>query len=341
MADPLELSPGLPVAEGVRQMLLSQLGEIQQQSRLVLEPDQPVTVAAVHDLRVALRKNIAVFDAFAPWLDPDWLKKARKGYAPLLKRLGKLRDLDILQAWLSQEAGDLEWLLELVDRDRLALRHNLPEHLQGRSFARWMGRQVAALALPESALRMNPVPVTARGEVQLVRLQDCLPVILYQASARLTAYRNLIPELDSLPPEIIQDPAQLKEITLLPDDILHRLRVAAKSFRYTLEVCQSLLGRPAKKLIKEFKSFQDLLGEWHDTAVALAYLEQLPAEQKKAARIAELHAGRLVKQEKLRSDFELRWKSMSPGWFYERLSACLDHAYALKILPESPEQPVP
>ncbi|MDD2339451.1 MAG: CHAD domain-containing protein [Methanosarcina sp.] len=58
----------------------------------------------------------------------------------------------------------------------------------------------------------------------------------------------------------------------LPVERLHRLRIAAKGMRYTLEFFESVLGDDAKTLIKELKTFQDQLGNLHDTEIAINLL---------------------------------------------------------------------
>jgi CHAD domain-containing protein len=49
---------------------------------------------------------------------------------------------------------------------------------------------------------------------------------------------------------------------------LHRLRIAAKRLRYTLEFFEEVLAPQASGLIKEMKQLQDHLGELQDAVVA-------------------------------------------------------------------------
>lgn len=52
------------------------------------------------------------------------------------------------------------------------------------------------------------------------------------------------------------------------DESLHRARIRAKRARYAAELAEPAIGKPARKLIKVAKDFQDALGEHQDAVVA-------------------------------------------------------------------------
>ncbi len=317
-----QLSVGLPSVEACRQLLLIQLEEFQKNARLVFDQDRQISVDAIHDLRVAIRRILTVQQNFAPWLDPDWLCQAQKYYGSLQKPLGKIRDLDVFCTWIKAEHPDQAAIISQLDGVRQKYLGKLIDRQKGKSFQKWLDRQVAGLALPDAAIQMTAQAISPGGRVNLFRLSDCLPVILYQTASQLTVFHSIIQDTQDMPPAIKQ------EMAGLPEDIVHHLRLAAKTFRYTLEAYQSLLGPEASRLIQEFKAFQDLLGNWHDAVVAMKYLQQLQGDDQKTAQLAALQAERQQRTEQLQNEFLNCWAAMSPNWFHERLSTCLD--YGLK-----------
>jgi len=62
----------------------------------------------------------------------------------------------------------------------------------------------------------------------------------------------------------IKDPRRVEE--------LHRLRIAAKRLRYTLEIFAPILGPPLPAVIERLRTLQDLLGDIHDLDVAVPLL---------------------------------------------------------------------
>ena len=327
-------------------MLSGQMTEIREQVPLVLSPEQPVTETAVHDLRVALRRSMTLLDALAPWFDPRWLSKQKTFFRGLLRSLGIVRDADVLAGlaesfFAGPEGSGLpggQALLERLRQSRDAARLKLCHHLTGHDFTMKLARQAARLNRTDVSLKMMPQAISAKGAVSLFRIGELLPVMLYQAAARLTVYHTLVRESESGDP--------------VADAVLHQLRIAAKHFRYTVEHSQSLLGSAGRTLIREFRVFQDSLGNWHDAVVACALLTGL-----ETSGVSDAHAGSdassddaretgladmekeavhswFLHQEKQRDSLRLAfmelWRQMTPAWFHNHLSAALDSLYAVK-----------
>ena len=64
---------------------------------------------------------------------------------------------------------------------------------------------------------------------------------------------------------------------------LHRMRIAAKHLRYTLEIFAPLYGKALRKPLKVVKEIQELLGEIHDCDVWIAFVPQFIAEERTRA----------------------------------------------------------
>lgn len=107
------------------------------------------------------------------------------------------------------------------------------------------------LSVPETWAQ----PATTRKHDALPhRVRDVLPSILYARLADISAYS-----------EWVEGPHVSVER-------LHRLRIAAKGLRYTLEFFEDMLGENAKAMIGELKKFQDHLGNLHYAMVSIDLL---------------------------------------------------------------------
>jgi CHAD domain-containing protein len=62
------------------------------------------------------------------------------------------------------------------------------------------------------------------------------------------------------------------------DNALHEARKADKRVRYMSEIVAPLVGRPAKRLRRQAKKLQDLLGDYQDAVMARPVLRQLGCE---------------------------------------------------------------
>ena len=315
----------MPVAEALRRLLLVQLGEIQHQSQAILDAGDNPAADAVHDLRVAIRRSLAVLAGFAPWLDPDWTRQAGKAYREILEPTGRLRDLDVLAEWatalppatLAADSG----FLRRLEQDRRAERRRLGEFLCSKTFRKWAAQWRVRLNRPDSVLDMSLPAISERGKVRLYRLQECLPVLLYSAAADMTVYRAVIPGPET--------PDAADNQSLAPD-ILHRLRVTAKNFRYLAEACQPVLnGGATRQLIQDFRRFQDLLGNWHDAVIGLRHLDRF-LTGKEGDPIDDLRRDWVNRMAEKQTAFLQLWPTMTPDWFHERIAACLDRQPAQK-----------
>lgn len=105
-----------------------------------------------------------------------------------------------------------------------------------------------------------------------------------------------------------------------PAEALHELRISCKKLRYLMEFFLSLYpGKPAVKLIKALKAFQDNLGEFQDLQVQQESLRRfatemreeqgLPPETEQA--MEHLVSGLKKRQARVRKEFHERFKAFS------------------------------
>jgi CHAD domain-containing protein len=201
-------------------------------------------VDEIHDLRVATRRARTAATIFADAVDADELRRLRRELKRLSDRLGAVRDLDVMleaaRGGLRREVAGLEPLREAWSAEREAAGKRLRGELESGRYGRFLGR-AAELADPSGSIQPEP------GEPPLL-IRHCAPAAIWGSFGRLLAFDI--------------DPAS-------PDPLaIHRMRIAAKRFRYTLETFEDALGGDAAGLIERITEIQDLAGQSHDAGVA-------------------------------------------------------------------------
>jgi CHAD domain-containing protein len=212
-------------------------------------------IEELHDMRVATRRMRAAFRVFGDHLDMKQLKPIRKGLRRTGQVLGNVRDLDVfwdktqryLDALPPGQQGDLDPLREVWETEREKARAEMLAYLDGDRYARFKERFAELLQMPGA----GALPaLTKKGEAVPHRLKHVVPVAVYQRLAAIQAYDEWVTKPD------------------VPLERLHRLRIAAKRLRYTLEFFEEVLGPQTEDLIKEMKKLQDHLGDLQDAVVA-------------------------------------------------------------------------
>ncbi len=91
----------------------------------------------------------------------------------------------------------------------------------------------------------------------------------------------------------INNPEKIKEH--------HRLRIAVKETRYTIELNMRILPEPAAKLTEELKKLQDMLGALHDLDILQQRLQDAIKSCEKNRRLKQLEAQRSQILQKIKS----------------------------------------
>lgn len=224
---------------------------------------------AIHDLRVAIRRirtALALLED-APGFDPAELRALRKGLRPLAKALGKARDLDLMLVNLDEFAtleGGIDRGLGLV-RDALASRRADAQDAIRRVLARRKTHQ--ALSGVERLAKHEEKEAKAKSADRHAASRLALPITV-RAYAGGAIWRNYGP--------ILGFERALPAPTL---DQWHRLRIASKQMRYTLEFFSDALGPDVEPLIATLTRVQDYLGALQDARMRNETLHAL-ARQK-------------------------------------------------------------
>ncbi len=205
---------------------------------------------AVHDLRVAIRRCRSVA-AVMQEVDPDaaWPEMKKLG-RKLFRKLGILRDKQVLTEWVKSISEEEDGLRQVV----------LAEFEKG-----------------EAQLREDALRATARFDEKAWRKY----ARMLQRRARLVPLNGRAAECLAL--ERLETAKELhaKALRTEKPEAWHALRVGVKRFRYAVE---SLLPERCEVWEAELKRVQDLLGDVHDLDVLRATVAQHATEEWKAAR---------------------------------------------------------
>jgi CHAD domain-containing protein len=232
--------------------------------RLDLDPED------VHRLRVAARRARAVLRAARPLLDPEWSEPLREELKWLGGSLGRRRDVDVMIAHLDHEIEQLEQpereaatsLVERLGDERATAQAVALDTLRSDRYYRLLDALEAAARGPR----------VRRGQVSLQKLAESEFLRLSKIAGRLGPDSS--------------------------DDDLHRARIAGKRARYTAELAEAEIGKPARRFIERAKELQDVLGTHQDAIVAEGRLRGLLADAPGSG--AAFAAGRLVERERAR-----------------------------------------
>ena len=215
---------------------------------------------ALHNMRVAIRRMQAASKVFEAYLDSKQLKPHLKGLKKTLGVLGEVRDLDVFQGKAENylktlplgHEHELDPLFSVFAEEKKKAWENLLDYLNSEKYGCFKTEFLEFLTVPEAWI----LPTSSEKHEALPhRVKDVLPAALYARFATISAYSEWV------------------EGPYVSIERLHRLRIAAKGMRYALEFFEDVLGKDAKPIIKEFKTFQDYLGDLHDTVVAIELLE--------------------------------------------------------------------
>ncbi len=255
---------------------------------------------ALHDMRVAVRRMRTALQVFGDYLDQRQLKPLTRALRRTGRALGAVRDLDVfwehVQSYLETlppaQQARLEPLYAAWRARREAARQEMLAYLDSEEYARFKERWWAFLRTPGAAAL--PV-VMDDGQARPHRLHHVVPVVVHERLAEVQAYDEWVSQADA------------------PPERLHRLRIAAKRLRYTLEYFHEILAPHTGELIETVKELQDHLGAIQDAVVARQLLRdflgggQASWPPDAADGVADYVAARQKEFESLRASFPQLW----------------------------------
>jgi CHAD domain-containing protein len=198
---------------------------------------------AVHDLRVAIRRTRTVLEVGREVLGRFRADEVRRALREVQRATGDLRDEEVL--------------LELIESTSVR-RPDVRAWLDARR-----RREARLRTVLRRAVRAGDVD---RGR----QLLDALLAFRTKPSRE----RHLSKFARRAVGGALHDVERLQRPSLEDVDALHRLRIAYKRLRYTVEVFNDVLPEPERLLAPAASRFQSRLGDIHDADIGLACVER-------------------------------------------------------------------
>jgi CHAD domain-containing protein len=214
------------------------------------EAESPVE--AVHDLRVATRRLRAFSDVIAHALGAKAAHRFVRRLRKVTRALGELRNADVLiglvEQYLARTHGD---------RERASLEH----FLECLAYERCHAERAARKDL--SAIDPSALQADIRSAFEAAMRVASETNVSWDLFGRFLVEQRTQDAIDRAP-----DGAQLD------DAELHRLRIAVKKLRYSMELFEPALEPKTAKCHARALVVQSFLGEHHDLVVLSEHVEK-------------------------------------------------------------------
>lgn len=251
-------------------------------------------IEALHDMRVSTRRLRAAFDVFGEAYESSTLKPYLKGLRATGRALGDVRDIDVynqktqkyLDTLPEEQQRGLKPLLKDREKQREAKRQQMLSYLDSQEYQTFKRQFNIFLNTPGVGARQFPedVPIPQR-------VRELAPVLITSRLAAILAY----------------DPF----IAGAPIELLHSLRIEFRKLRYSVEFFREILGEPVEKVIEEFKSLQEHLGNLNDANVAFqiteAFLKENKDKELNMKPVRDYLEFRLAERQQLLENFPVVW----------------------------------
>lgn len=272
------LSADQPIAEAVRIILAGLLTTLHEQHTRYQDGD---LIEGVHKMRVSLRRMRTLVRLYGDRFDEKAMRDLVIGMRKTARKLGAVRDLDVLiehlqdyqQTLPSDDQQQFEPLVKHWQKRQRKARRAMDEYLDSKSYRRFVEGMAAFTSHPG-------VGVVDDGGVPR-QVRHVLGSTIWRRYEAVWAYAPILNHAD--------------------EETLHALRIECKFLRYSLEFFRDVLGETkATPLIVPVVALQEHLGDLHDASVARVIMDlagetATPArEQYLASREAEL--GRLAEE---------------------------------------------
>lgn len=223
------------------------------------------SVLTVHDLRVVIRRLIAMMDVLGATIPEKLQKSLQKPLGSLRDKVNDLRNLQVM----AEEVSDPALQGEEWDAFRLYLQAKVKQQ---------------AVKVEEA--------VASFKIIKFMREVNTLREILSADTAPAETAQKYIGNLDRLFKKVNK---RVKKVDQSKPGTFHSLRTALRDFRYQYEVMKPLLPGYPEENVKLMKQKQDALGEVQNEYVFLAILDGYAAKnpEQETARIREYFDKRL------------------------------------------------
>ncbi len=221
----------------------------------------------IHQARVASRRLRASLDLFESVYKDGKVKKWKKDIKGLTKGLGQARDLDVQMEFISK-------VIKESGSENKKVRPGLKRIL---------------LRLKQSRLEVNPCVMKSLARIEK---KNTLPSIGAAASGIIWQERlfdSSEPKRDDLHIPKVELKEKIQRFVLHEDCLSdpnakrrhHKMRIAAKKLRYSMEICEPVFEDGLELPIKAAKKVQSLAGKVHDFDVWLDKIDEFSDQEHK------------------------------------------------------------
>jgi CHAD domain-containing protein len=196
---------------------------------------------AVHDLRVATRRILAVMKLLHCLSPRPRLQKIMRSFKDQLDEFDDLRDTQVILAEISETIQELPGLESLQKRQR----HEEDKYLRN------VRKRIGKFNTKELSRRISKT----HDSIRTAGGNDLETDILRAVDDAFTITKQ-----------------RLEVVDLARPSTIHRVRIAFKNFRYTVEIVHPLLKGFPNTNLKYMQDYQSLMGEIQDAEVFLQTL---------------------------------------------------------------------
>ena len=304
----VQMKSGENMAEAGRGFLHQQLLKLRKAEPVAREGIDP---EGVHDMRVATRRLRAALKLLGETVyDPQITDRYRKGLRRLANSLGETRDTDVFLEHLK------EYIAALPEADQAGLDPLRRELVHRHHKSRNTMLKALDSAKIEKLLRKLEHFVYTPGRGLAPDDKDdneASPSLVrhFAASATWRRYEEVLAYETVIGPQ-----TQIA--------VLHRLRVACKRLRYTLEFFEDALPATSfKSLHDQLVKVQDALGILHDHQVASDLSESLLRDNPDDQPLLTYHNSRLAEMERIKNEFPGLWQTLTGPTYRKQLATGL------------------
>ena len=226
----------------------------------------------IHDLRVSIRRLLSFSDVAASITGKEpFPARDRKRMKDLMRPLGKLRDAQVKILWLRKIAATADegtYLYALSVRSDADMWANRVRDILRDGGQTRLGPRKSRLAIPPGSKR---------------NLRERALSVLRKVEESVESVR-----------EEARDEANV--------EAMHRMRLAFKKYRYSVEVLAPLFPAVTEKTMERLHAFQTLLGDLHDLDMLLEEAEhfrrrvlEVKTESGLEARIREIRRREFIR----------------------------------------------
>jgi len=244
----------------------------------------------MHDLRVAIRRFTRILAVLKPCFPRSESRRMRSGLKRIMLQAGDVRNYDIA--------------VHLITRIELPESGSLVRHYH-------IVREQAATTLKASLQRWTSRNLSARWRAALKSDRPRGDDARFCAVPIDITIKRILPDLVA---EHFHDgEAAVKKRT--PAHKIHRFRIAAKHFRYTLDFFAPFCSQTLSALVDRLKDVQTLLGDINDCATVRRIVkEETTSESDKAVRkdiLSALKKRQRKKTEEFQEQFAAEFSNAS------------------------------